>query len=106
MRPRIHARQRVQEALQPPLADPRVLDALGGMRGRPGRIARAAAAEAYRTAILAAIPSHTPDRGEALVEAIQTIRKRDADALRATVITAIRDVRRRAESEQVPADES
>jgi hypothetical protein len=105
MRARIHARQRVQEALQPPFADPRVLDALGGMRGRPGRVARAAAAEAYRTAILAAIPSQTPDRGDALVEAVQTIRKRDADALRATVITAIRDVRRRTESEHGPADE-
>jgi hypothetical protein len=102
MRPRVHARQRVQEALQPPLADPRVLDALGGARGRPGRMARAAAAEAYRTAILAAIPPNTPDRGDTLVDAIQAVRTRDADALRAAVIAAIRDALRRAEPESVP----
>jgi hypothetical protein len=105
MRPRVHARQRVQEALQPPLADPRVLDALGGARGRPGRIARSAAAEANRAAILAAIPPETPDRGDALVDAIQTIRKRDADALRAAVIAAIRDALQRTERDTTPVSE-
>lgn len=90
-RPRIEARARVQEALQPPLADPQVRDALNGVRGKPGRIARAAAAEAYRTALLAALPPDVPDRGDALLDAIQTARRRDTDALRALTISAIRD---------------
>ena len=90
-RPRIEARTRVQEALQPPLADPQVRDALGGMRGKPGRIARAAAAEAYRTALLAALPPDLPDRGDALLDALQAARSRDMDALRARTIAAIHD---------------
>jgi hypothetical protein len=106
MRPRVQARQHVQEALQPPLADPRVLAALGGARGRPGRIARAAAAETYRAAILAAIPPQTPDRGDALSNAIHTIRTRDADALRAAVIAAIRDTLRRPDVHVTPGSES
>lgn len=89
-RPRIEARRRVQEALQPPLADPHVLAALDGARGKPGRIARAAAAEAYRAALLAAVPPDTPDRSDALLAAIEAIRRREADSLRATTITAIR----------------
>lgn len=89
-RPRIEARRRVQEALQPPLADPRVLDALGGARGRPGRIARAAAAVAYRAAILTALPPDTPDRSDALLAAIAAITRRDAAGLRALTIAAIR----------------
>lgn len=96
MRPRIESRARVQEALQPPLADPEVIAALGGARGRPGRIARAAAAEAYRTAILAALPTDLPDRGDAIVAAIQTARRRDTNTLRAVTIAAIREALHRA----------
>lgn len=95
MQSRIQARARVQEALQPPLADPRVLAALDGARGKPGRIARSAAAETYRSAILAALPANIPDRGDALWDAIQTIRRRDADALCDVVIAAIHDALRR-----------
>lgn len=94
MQSRIQARARVQEALQPPLADPRVLAALDGARGKPGRIARSAAAEAYRKGILATLPTDVPDRGDALWDVIQTIRRRDADALRDAVITAIHDALR------------
>jgi len=90
-KPRIEARARVQELLQPPLGDPRVLAALGGVRGKPGRIARAAAAAVYRAALLAALPADVPDRGDALVDAFQTIRAREADTLRAVVIAAIGD---------------
>ncbi len=90
-KPRIEARARVQELLQPPLGDPRVLAALGGVRGKPGRIARAAAAEVYRAALLAALPTDVPDRGDALVDAFQAIRAREADTLRAVVIAAIGD---------------
>ena len=89
-RPRIEARARVQEALQPPLADPAVLDALNGARGRPGRLARVAAAQVYRAAVLAALPPDVPDRGDALIQAIQAVRRRDADTLRAATIIAIR----------------
>ncbi len=93
-RPRIEARARVQEALQPPLADPEVRDALGGVRGKPGRIARSAAAEAYRTALLAALPPDVPDRGDALFDALQTARRREMPALRTLTIAAIRDALR------------
>ncbi|GEM_PF-4771505 len=103
-RPRIEARGRVQEALQPPLADPEVRDALDGARGKPGRIARSAAAEAYRTALLAALPPDVPDRGDALLDAIQTARRREMDALRALTIAAIRDALRRADSATLPDD--
>jgi hypothetical protein len=94
-RPRIEARARVQEALQPPLADPQVRDALDGVRGKPGRIARAAAAGAYRDALLAALPPDVPDRGDALLDAIQAARRREMDALRTLTIAAIRDALRR-----------
>jgi hypothetical protein len=94
-RPRIEARARVQEALQPPLADPQVRDALDGVRGKPGRIARAAAAGAYRDALLAALPPDVPDRGDALLDAIQAARRREIDALRTLTIAAIRDALRR-----------
>jgi len=97
-RPRIEARARVQEALQPPLADPQVRDALGGVRGKPGRMARAAAADAYRTALLAALPPDVPDRGDALLDAIQVARRRDMDALRARTIAAIHDALHRADA--------
>jgi hypothetical protein len=104
MRPRIEARARVQEALQPPLADPQVVAALGGARGRPGRIARAAAAATYRAAILAALPTDLPDRGDAIVATIQTIRRRDADALRVVTIAAIHEALRSAASASPPED--
>jgi hypothetical protein len=106
MRPRVHARQRVQEALQPPLADPAILAALGGVRGRAGRVARAAAADAFRTAILAALPLDTPDRGDALVEAIQAIRRDNTPALRALMIGAIRDALRPAVQPDEPTPEA
>lgn len=98
-RPRIAARARVQEALQPPLADPQVIAALGGVRGKPGRIARAAAAEAYRAALLAALPPDLPDRGDAIVDALRSIRQREARSLRAVTIAAIREALRRNGSE-------
>lgn len=98
-RSRIEARARVQEALQPPLADPEVIAALGGVRGKPGRIARAAAAEAYRAALLAVLPPDLPDRGDAIVDALRAIRQRDAARLRALTIAAIRDALRRTASE-------
>ncbi|MHB8647069.1 MAG: hypothetical protein ACYDAR_14865 [Thermomicrobiales bacterium] len=104
-RPRVEARARVQEALQPPLADPEVRDALNGARGKPGRIARAAAAEAYRTALLAALPPNVPDRGDALLDAIQTARYREMDALRARTIAAIHAAIRRTET-LAPAEEA
>lgn len=103
-RPRIEARARVQEALQPPLADPLVRDALNGARGKPGRVARAAAAEAYRAALLAALPPGVPDRGDALLDAIQVARRREMDALRALTIAAIRDALRRT-NDGAPADD-
>jgi hypothetical protein len=93
-RPRIEARARVQEALQPPLADPQVRDALDGVRGKPGRMARTAAAAAYRHALLAALPPDVPDRGDALLDAIQTARRREMDVLRTVTIAAIRDALR------------
>jgi hypothetical protein len=104
-RPRIEARARVQEALQPPLADPQVRDALDGVRGKPGRIARSAAADAYRTALLAALPPDVPDRGDALLDAIQTARRREMDALRALTIAAIRDALRRTDR-PAPAEDA
>jgi hypothetical protein len=103
-RPRIEARARVQEALQPPLADPQVRDALDGVRGKPGRVARSAAADAYRTALLAALPPDVPDRGDALLDAIQIARRRDMDALRTLTIAAIRDALRRTDSPTFPTD--
>lgn len=105
-RPRIEARARVQEALQPPLADPEVRDALGGVRGKPGRIARSAAAEAYRTALLAALPPDVPDRGDPLFDALQAARRREVNALRALTIAAIRDaLRHTTVMEAAPADD-
>jgi hypothetical protein len=101
-RPRIEARAQVQEALQPPLADPQVRDALDGVRGKPGRIARAAAAVAYRTALLATLPPDIPDRGDALLDAIQTARRQEMDTLRARTIAAIHDaLHRTTEAEPV-----
>ena len=73
-----------------------MLVALDGARGKPGRLARAAAAEAFRSALLAALPPGLPDRGDAIVDAVQTVKWRDADALRATTIVAIREALRRA----------
>jgi hypothetical protein len=101
-RPRIEARARAQEALQPPLADPQVIAALGGVRGKPGRTARAAAAEAYRAALLAALPPDLPDRGDAIVDALRTIRQRDMESLRAVTITAIQEALRRNGNELAP----
>jgi len=103
-RPRIEARAQVQEALQPPLADPEVRDALGGVRGKPGRVARAAAAEAYRSALLAALPPDLPDRGDALLDAIQIARRREIDALRARTIAAIRDALRHTDAAPLAED--
>ncbi len=103
-RPRIEARARVQEALQPPFADPRVRDALDGVRGKPGRIARAAAAAAYRTALLAALPPDVPDRGDALLDAIQVARRRGMDTLRALTIAAIRDALRHTDTPAIAED--
>ena len=93
-RPRIEARARVQEALQPPLADPQIRDALDNVRGKVGRMARAAAAAAYRHALIAALPPDLPDRGDVLLDAIQTARRREMDTLRAVTIAAIRDALR------------
>ncbi len=90
----------MQEALQPPLADPQVIAALGGVRGKPGRIARSAAAEAYRAALLAALPPDLPDRGDAIVDALRTIRQRDMDRFRAVTIAAIQDALHAAEIRQ------
>lgn len=92
-RPRLDARARVQEAMQPPLADPAVLAALGDARGRASRVARAAAATAYRTALLDRLPPDLTDRGDVLLDAIQIARRRDADALRTATIAAIRRAR-------------
>jgi hypothetical protein len=103
-RPRIEARARVQEALQPPFADPQVVAALGGVRGKPGRIARAAAAEAYRAALLAALPPDLPDRGDAIVDALRTIRQRDMERLRTVTIAAVQEALRGSGNEPPLAD--
>jgi hypothetical protein len=72
------------------------------VRGKPGRIARAAAAEAYRTALLAALPPDLPDRGDAIVDALRTIRQRDMDRLRALTIAAIQEALRGSGNEPTP----
>ncbi len=89
-KPRLDARAQVQDALQPPLADPAVLTALGDVRGKMARVARTAAAHAYRDALLTRLPADLPDRGDALVDALRGIRQREAEMLRGAVIAAIR----------------
>jgi hypothetical protein len=81
-----------------------VVAALGGVRGKPGRIARAAAAEAYRAALLAALPPDLPDRGDAIVDALRTIRQRDMERLRTVTIAAVQEALRGSGNEPPLAD--
>jgi len=90
-KPRLIARARVQEALQPPMTDPSFLPP-AYLRGRTGRIARTVAATTYRDALLAALPPDLPDRSDALIAAITAISQRDAEHLRAAVSAALRDL--------------
>ncbi|MDQ6908745.1 MAG: hypothetical protein M3176_18125, partial [Chloroflexota bacterium] len=57
-----------------------------------------------RTALLAALPPDVPDRGDALLDALQTARRREMDTLRALTIAAIRDALRR--TDDAPAIEN
>jgi len=90
-KPRLIARARVQEALQPPMTDPSFLPP-AYLRGRAGRIARTVAATTYRDALLTALPPDLPDRSDALIAAITAIGQRDAEQLRAAVSAALRDL--------------
>jgi hypothetical protein len=90
-KPRILARARVQEAMQPPMGDPRFLPPQN-LRGKEGRTARARVAVAYRDALLAALPPDTPDRSDALLAAFEAIKRRDAARLQAAVAAALRGV--------------
>ena len=90
-KPRLIARARVQEALQPPMTDPSFLPP-AYLRGRTGRIARTVAATTYRDALLAALPPDLPDRSDALIAAITAISQRDAEQLRAAVSAALYDL--------------
>ena len=88
-KPRIAARARVQEALQPPMGNPAFLPP-AYLRGKEGRTARARVATVYRDALLAALPPDTPDRSDALLAAFETIKRYDADRLQAAVAAALR----------------
>lgn len=88
-KPRVAARARVGEALQPPMSDPSFLP-LVYLRGKIGRTARALAAMTYRTTLLAALPPDLPDRSDALLAAINAVRQRDTEMLYATVAAALR----------------
>lgn len=90
-KPRLIARARVQEALQPPMTDPSFLPPTY-LRGRTGRIARTVAATTYRDGLLAALPPDLPDRSDALIAALTAIGQRDAEQLRAAVSAALRDL--------------
>jgi len=88
-KPRIAARALVGEALQPPMGDLRYLPP-PHLRGKEGRTARARVANAYRDALLAALPPDTPDRSDALLAALDAIKRSDATRLQSAVAAALR----------------
>ncbi len=88
-KPRIAARARVGEALQPPMSDPSFLPP-SYLRGKAGRTARTLAATIYRDTLLAALPPDLPDRSDALLAAIDAVRRRDANRLYDAVAAALR----------------